>query len=86
MNLNKEFSNPKKKQENTVRQSLVEKLPQPRVVENRKVKALHYLKEARAKAKEKEMIVSQTPPPLSGGKGGESKKGNSKTKACFNSR
>ena len=57
----------------------MEKLPQLRVVENQKVRALHYLK---ARVKEKEMIVLTPPPPL-GGKGGESKKGNSKTKPAL---
>ena len=74
VNLNKEFNNPKKKQENTIKaitsgETTPAKGSGP--------------KGSKGKSKGKRNDRSQTPPPPSGGKGGESKKGNSKTKPAL---
>ena len=56
VNLNKEFSSLKKKQENTVKLLPVEKPHRVKVVKNPKVRPLRYQKEIRVKEKEKGAI------------------------------
>ena len=57
VNLNKEFTDPKKKQENTVKAMQVEKLPLLRVVGTQKVRGLQCQKEIKAKEKGKGTIA-----------------------------
>ena len=86
VNLNKEFSNPKKKQENTVKAITNGESTPNKGSGKSKGKAPAVPKGNKGKGKGKKGDRSQTPPPVSGGKGGESKKGNSKTQACNYSR
>ena len=61
VNLNKEFSNPKKKQENTVKAITSGETTPTKGSENQKVKALHCRKEIRVKEKERRMIDLKLP-------------------------
>ena len=82
VNLNKEFSNPKKKQENTVK-AITGGEPTPNKGNGKsKGKAPALPKSNKGKGKGKRNDRPQTPPPPSG-KGGESRKGNSKIKPAI---
>ena len=83
VNLNKEFSNPKKKQENTVKAITSGESTPNKGSGKSKGKTPAVPKGNEGKGKGKKGDRSQTPPPVSGGKGGESKKGNSKTKPAI---
>ena len=61
----------------------MEKLHPIRVVESRRVRALHCLKEIRVKEKERGMTVLRPLHHHLSGKGGESRKGNSKNKPAI---
>ena len=80
VNLNKEFSNPKKRQENTVKAITSGETTPVKGSGKSKGKGPALPKGGKGKGKGKKGDRSPTPPPLSGGKGGESKKGSSKTK------
>ena len=82
VNLNKEFRNPKKKQENTVK-AITSGEPAPNKGAGKsKGKAPTIPKGNKGKGKGKKGDRSQTPPPSSG-KGGEVKKGSSKGKPAI---
>ena len=83
MNLNKEFSHPKKKQENTVKAITSGETTPIKGSGKSKGKGPALPKGNKGKGKGKRTDLSQTPPPTSSGKGGESKKGNSKTKPAL---
>ena len=83
VNLNKEFSNPKKKQENTVKAITNGESTPNKGSGKSKGKTPAVPKGNKGKGKGKRGDRSQTPPPVSGGKGGESKKGNSKPKPAI---
>ena len=83
VNINKEFSNPKKKQENTVKAITSGETTLPKGGGKSKGKGPALPKGSKGKGKGKRSDRSQTPPPSSGGKGGESKKGNTKTKPAI---
>ena len=80
VNLNKEFNNPKKKQENTVKAITSGEAAPAKGSGKSKGKGPALPKGGKGKNKGKKGDRSPTPPPTSGGKGGESKKGSSKTK------
>ena len=84
VNINKEFSNPKKKQENTVKAITSGEATLPKGGGKSKGKGPALPKGNKGKGKGKRSDRSQTPPPSLGGKGGgESKKGNTKTKPAI---
>ena len=83
VNLNKEFVNPKKKQENTVKAITSGETTPGKGSGKSKGKGPALPKGNKGKGKGKRNDRSQTPPPASGGKGGESKKGNSKGKPAI---
>ena len=83
VNINKEFSNPKKKQENTVKAITSGETTPPKGGGKSKGKGPALPKGSKGKGKGKRGDRSQTPPPSSGGKGSESKKGNTKTKPAI---
>ena len=83
VNLNKEFSNPKKKQENTVKAITSGETTPNKGSGKSKGKGPALPKGNKGKGKGKRNDRSQTPPPASGGKGGESRKGNSKNKPAI---
>ena len=83
VNLNKEFSNPKKKQENTVKAITSGETSPTKGSGKSKGKGPALPKGNKGKGKGKRNERSQTPPPSSSGKGGESKKGNSKNKPAI---
>ena len=76
VNLNKEFGNPKKKQENTVKAITSGESTPSKGGGKSKGKAPALPKGSKGKGKGKRNDRSQTPPPS--GKGGESKKGGAK--------
>ena len=81
VSLTKEFSNPKKKQENTVK-AITSGESTPKGAGKSKGKAPALPKGTKGKGKGKKGERSQTPPPSSSIKGGEGKKGNGKSKAA----
>ena len=83
VNLNKEISNPKKKQENSVKAITSGETIPTKGSGKSKGKGPALPKGNKGKGKGKKNDRSQTPPPSSNGKGGESKKGNSKTKPAL---
>ena len=83
VNLNKEFSNPKKKQENTVKAITSGETTPNKGSGKSKGKGPALPKGNKGKGKGKRNDRSQTPPPPSNGKGGESRKGNSKNKPAI---
>ena len=83
VNLNKEFSNPKKKQDNTVKAITSGETTPTKGSGESKGKGPALPKGNKGKGKGKRNDRSQTPPPPTGGKGGESKKGNSKNKPAI---
>ena len=83
VNLNKEFSNPKKKQENTVKAITSGETNPTKGSGKSKCKTPALPKGNKGKGKGKRNDRSQTPPPSSNGKGGESRKGSSKTKPAI---
>ena len=82
VNLNKEFVNPKKKQENTVKAITSGETTPGKGSGKSKGKGPALPNGNKGKGKGKRNDRSQTPP-ASGGKGGESKKGNSKGKPAI---
>ena len=82
VNLNKEFNNPKKKQENTVKAITSGETTPNKGSGKSKGKGPALPKGNKGKGKGKRNDRSQTPPPSSG-KGGESRKGNSKNKSAI---
>ena len=83
VNLNKEFVNPKKKQENTIKAITSGDSTSTKGAGKSKGKAPALPKGSKGKGKGKKGDRSQTPPPSSNGKGGEGKKGNGKAKPAL---
>ena len=83
VNLNKEFSNPKKKQENTVKAITSGETTPTKGGGKSKGKGPVLPKGIKGKGKGKMNDRSQTPPPPSSGKGSEANKGSSKTKPAL---
>ena len=83
VNLNKEFSNSRKKQENTVKAITRGEATPTKGGGKSKGKVPVIPKGNKGNGKGKRNDRSKTPPPSSGGKGGESKKGNSKGKPAL---
>ena len=83
VSMTKEFLNPKKKQENTVKAITSGELPPTKGAGKSKGKAPALPKGAKGKGKGKKGERSQTPPPSSTGKGGEGKKGSGKSKPAL---
>ena len=83
VNLNKEFINPKKKQENTVKAITSGETTPAKGGGKSKGKAPALPKGNKGSGKGKRNDRSKTPPPSSSGKGGELKKGNSKGKLAI---
>ena len=83
VSLTKEFVNPKKKQENTVKAITSGETTPTKGGGNSKGKAPGLPKRTKGKGKGKKGDRSQTPPPSSTGKGGENKQGNGKSKSAL---
>ena len=84
VSLTKEFVNPKKKQDNTVKEAITSGETTPTKGGGKsKGKAPALLKGTKGKGKGKKGDRSQTPPPSSNGKGGENRKGNGKSKPAL---
>ena len=83
VNLNKEFTNPKKKQDNTVKAITSGDSTSTKGVGKSKGKAPALPKGEKGKGKGKKGVRSQTPPPSSNGKGREGKKRNGKSKPAL---